>query len=128
MKHSFLRTVCFLFVCLTFGVMCFGQSGQSRTSSTSAKPGSTSDRAFLQKAMEANEAEIELGRMAKSKAKNQKVKDSAAMMVKDHTNALNRLREVSGGRDSSSNSGGTTGRDTTSTSSNNGEIKLSAEH
>ena len=137
MNHSFLRTVLVVAVCLTFGVMCFAQYSQSRTSSSSGKQNSASDKAFLQKAMEANEAEIELGHMAQSKAEDPRVKDFAAMMVQDHTNALNRLREVSateGSHGSSSKSTPQTSRsqtdsnrDTASNTDTN-DIQLSKEH
>jgi predicted outer membrane protein len=115
--------------------MCFAQYGQSRTSSPSGKQNSASDKAFLQKAMEANEAEIELGRMAQSKAEDPRVKDFAAMMVQDHTNALNRLRDVSatgGSQRSTSKSTSQPSRSQTDsnrdTASNTNDIQLSKEH
>ena len=47
---------------------------------------------FLTKAMEANAAEVKLGELAESKAQNQSVKDFAAMVVKDHTMALDKMQ------------------------------------
>jgi predicted outer membrane protein len=135
MKHLFLRTVLVVAVCFTFGVAGFAQYSQSRTSKSSSIQNSASEKAFLQKAMEANEAEIELGHMAQSKAEDQRVKDFAAMMVHDHTNALNRLREVSASeasqkssskpRSKTSNSQTNSNRDT---ASNTDDIQLSKEH
>jgi putative membrane protein len=53
-----------------------------------------SNAAFLKKAMEANAAEVQLGQLAQSKSQNQQVKDFGAMMVKDHTKALDRLQDA----------------------------------
>lgn len=58
--------------------------------------GTTTDR-FLSKAIEMNQAEIDLGRMAQSKAQDPKVKQYADMMVQDHTQALEKLRNAAGG-------------------------------
>ena len=46
---------------------------------------------FLTKAMEANAAEVKLGELAESKAQDPRVKDFAAMVVKDHTMALDKM-------------------------------------
>jgi predicted outer membrane protein len=87
--------------------------------------------------MEANQAEIELGRLAESKAENPQVKDFAAMMVRDHTDALNRLREVPGAPTSNSTSSsattttsgqGSRTKSQSSSTSSSGEIQLSKEH
>jgi putative membrane protein len=47
---------------------------------------------FLTKAMEANAAEVKLGELAQSKAQDERVKDFAAMVVKDHTMALDKMQ------------------------------------
>ena len=47
---------------------------------------------FLTKAMEANAAEVKLGELAESKAQDPRVKDYAAMVVKDHTMALDKMQ------------------------------------
>jgi putative membrane protein len=47
---------------------------------------------FMDKAIEANVTEIELGKMAETKAEDPQVKAFAAMMVKDHTKALKQLQ------------------------------------
>ena len=47
---------------------------------------------FLTKAMGANAAEVKLGELAESKAQDQRVKDYASMIVKDHTMALDKMQ------------------------------------
>jgi putative membrane protein len=47
---------------------------------------------FLTKAMEANVAEVKIAELAESKAQDQRVKDYAAMIVKDHTMALDKMQ------------------------------------
>src|SRR5215831_16674876 len=51
---------------------------------------------FLSKAIEMNQAELELSRMAQGKAENPEVKEYADMMVRDHTEALEKLRGAAG--------------------------------
>ena len=83
------------------GLVCapaaHGQKEQTGT--TQGRTGTTQD-AFLTKAMEMNQAEINLSRMAESKAQDQKVKDYAEMMVQDHTQALEKIRSAAGGSES----------------------------
>ena len=62
--------------------------------------GTTTD-SFLSKAMEMNQAEIDLSRMAQSKAQEPKVKEYADMMVQDHTQAQEKLRNAAGGSEAS---------------------------
>jgi putative membrane protein len=79
-----------------------GIARQLRGRDTSKKaPPSGSD--FLLKAIEANTAEIELSMMAQSKSQSQRVQKFAAMLVRDHTNALDRLQRLSSGVSPSSN-------------------------
>src|SRR5262245_2769545 len=47
---------------------------------------------FLTKAMEANAAEVKLAEMAQTKSQDQRVKDFASMIVKDHTMALDKMQ------------------------------------
>ena len=54
---------------------------------------STAD-SFLSKAIEMNQAELQLSRMAQVKAENPEVKEYADMMVQDHTEALEKLRSA----------------------------------
>lgn len=69
------------------------QQGQQGTQAGNA----TTPDAFMNKAMEMNQAEINLSKMAENKAMDQKVKDYAEMMIQDHTQALDKLRSASGG-------------------------------
>ena len=48
----------------------------------------------MRKAAQGAVAEIQLGELAQQKSQDQDVKDFGARMVKDHTNALERLRSV----------------------------------
>jgi putative membrane protein len=59
-----------------------------------------SDHAFFKKAIEANAAEIELGKLAQSKSQDPRVKEFASTQVKDHSDALSRLRQAEGGTQS----------------------------
>ena len=89
-----------------------GQQGRSTTSST--------DDSFLSKAIEINAAEVQLGQLAATKAQNQRVKDYANMMVKEHSAALEKLQRAhhgtstvtgqssAGTRETSRGQGGTT--------------------
>ena len=49
---------------------------------------------FLTKAMEANSAEVKLGELAQTKAQDKRVKELAAMIVKDHTMALDKMQKL----------------------------------
>jgi putative membrane protein len=61
-----------------------GQYGQSANS-------------FMNRAMQVNQAEIEMAKMAQSKTQNPQVKEYAEMMIQDHTQALDKMRSASGG-------------------------------
>jgi putative membrane protein len=52
------------------------------------------DDSFYKKAAQAGMAEVEAGQMAQEKATNPAVKEFAAMMVKDHTEANNKLKKI----------------------------------
>jgi predicted outer membrane protein len=49
---------------------------------------------FLSKAMEMNLAEVRMGELAVKKTQNAQVKDFAEMMIRDHNQALDKLREL----------------------------------
>src|SRR5438105_12863650 len=49
---------------------------------------------FLSKAMEVNADEVRLGQMAVNKTQNPRVKDFAEMLVKDHNEALDKIKEL----------------------------------
>jgi len=86
--------------------MCLSPAVAQKTqnSTDSSANSGNSDRTFLNKAMESNIAEIELARMAQMKSQNAQVKDFAAMMIKDHSDALNRLRQAASLQSSNSGS------------------------
>lgn len=52
------------------------------------------DSAFYKNAAEGGLSEVELGNLATKKSNNESVKDFGAMMVKDHTAANNKLKDV----------------------------------
>ena len=98
MRNLISRTGLVFAIALCMTVACWAQA-QTRTSqqgtysTTNQTPAAS---AFLKKAMEGNEAQIELGRLAQTKAQDQRVKDFANMMVTDHTQMLNRLHDAMG--------------------------------
>src|SRR5688572_362162 len=49
---------------------------------------------FAKQAMLANKAEVKLGELAGQKAQSSEVKEFAQMMVREHTNGLNTLKEA----------------------------------
>jgi putative membrane protein len=52
------------------------------------------DKDFVKKAVSGGKMEVELGQMAKTKAKSQEVKDFGAMMVKEHGKANDELKTI----------------------------------
>ena len=56
--------------------------------------GSSPDESFYKSAAEGGIAEVDLGNLAEQKSSNTKVKDFAAMMVKDHSAANEKLRAL----------------------------------
>jgi putative membrane protein len=114
-----MRNVCLIFsLVVSAGLMCAsaahgqkgqtGQTGQTAQTDQTGKTRQTRQKgqtgttqgSFLNKAMEMNQAEINLSKMAQNKAENQMVKEYADMMVRDHTQALDELRNASGGSQS----------------------------
>ena len=65
-----------------------GVSGQA------ARGNDVNAATFTRQAMLANKAEVKLGELAAQKAQNAEVKEFAQMMVKEHTNGLNALKEA----------------------------------
>jgi putative membrane protein len=55
---------------------------------------SSPDSAFYKNAAEGGLSEVDLGNLAKKKSNSESVKDFGAMMVKDHTAANNKLKDV----------------------------------
>ena len=94
MKNAFLLVSLVLVAGLVCAPQVYGQKKQTGTKQT----GTTQD-SFLTKAMEMNQAEINLSRMAEQKAEDPMVKDFAEMMIEDHTQAQEKLRSAAGGSD-----------------------------
>jgi putative membrane protein len=67
------------------------QSGAA--SAESATP-PTQDQTFFEQAAEGGMAEVEAGQLAQEKGSSKSVKDFAAMMVKDHTEANDKLKTI----------------------------------
>jgi putative membrane protein len=101
-----------IFFLLVLGLMTLGCTSNNKAadnSSSAAQPaagnsassnsaGNTSsadsDKDFLMKAGQGNQAEITLGKMVAAKTTNPQVKQFAQMMVKDHTAALEQIKQV----------------------------------
>ncbi|HYR41615.1 MAG TPA: DUF4142 domain-containing protein [Terriglobia bacterium] len=87
---------------------------------------------FLSKAMEVNAAEVRLGQMAVNKTQNPRVKDFAEMLVKDHNEALDKIRELREARTvTHANTETTTGastRDTERNSRSAADVTLTPDH
>ena len=90
-----------LFIILTGAVSCcFVPVGWAQTvqdQSQSAACPMNPDSSFLAKAIEANAAEVELGRLAESKSQNTRIRAFAKQMVKDHTYALDAFHRLATG-------------------------------
>ena len=66
--------------------------GRGDAAVPAVNPGAT----FLNKAIEANAAEVQLGQLAATKALSNSVKTYAQMLVKDHSMALQKLQSLQG--------------------------------
>src|SRR5262249_3444052 len=90
------RTLCKTVLAAIFA-LAFLASGYGQSNPTPATSRDTSvDQTALTKLIESNVAEVELGKIASSKATNPRVKEFAETMVKDHTEALDKLQALSG--------------------------------
>jgi putative membrane protein len=69
-------------------------AGQTSSSPTSTTASANADQKFIEDAIKGNRAEVTLGKMMASKAKDPDVKQFAQMMVKDHTTALSELEQL----------------------------------
>src|SRR5262249_53225284 len=100
--ERFMKKACsILSLVVSAGLICAPSAhGQTEeTGTTQGRTGTTQD-SFLNKAMEMNQAEINLSRMAQNKAQDPKVKQYAEMMIQDHMEALDKLRSAAGGSES----------------------------
>jgi putative membrane protein len=64
----------------------------------SNRPGAMTDKDFMTEAAAGGMAEVELGKLASTKAQNADVKKFAQMMVADHTKANTELKTLAGGK------------------------------
>lgn len=74
-----------------------GQPSTSATSAASPSAGSkvaSADRQFAMKAAQGGLAEVELGKLAEANAQNDQVKSFGERMVKDHSAANDKLKQV----------------------------------
>ena len=73
---------------------------------------------FLSKAMEINKAEMQLAEMAMNKSQNARVKDFADMIVRDHKEAMDKLKDLHEARIAGRSKTGSTTGSTTSGATN----------
>lgn len=73
-----------------------GDTTENNTSMNMA-PLSQDDSAFVMEAAAANMTEVQLGQIAQQQASNQRVKDFGNMMVTDHTQANDQLKDLASG-------------------------------
>jgi putative membrane protein len=71
---------------------------------------SSPDSAFYKHAAEGGLSEVELGNLAQTKSNNESVKDFGAMMIKDHTAANDKLKEVAASKNISLPTSGSMGQ------------------
>jgi len=98
MSHKTFSKV-FIYCSLTVMVAtaAYGQSSAAnRTKTVGTLPADSSS--FLNQIIEINQAEADIGRLAFTKAADKRVKDFAAMMVKDHSAGLKKLQSLPGGQ------------------------------
>jgi len=87
--RKFPRAAMAALLCVALISPVFSQSNPQRSQSGSSSMNMMNP---AMKLAEANFAEIELGKLAQGKATNPRVKEFADMMVKDHTEGLNKVR------------------------------------
>jgi len=68
----------------------------SNTNMSNSTSGTTSPSGFMMEAAKGGMAEVELSRLALTKAQNAEVKQFAQRMVQDHTNANTELKQLAG--------------------------------
>ena len=70
------------------------QSSGGATATKASENVNPVDRAFMRKAAEGGQAEVELGRLATEKASSPEVKEFGQRMVDDHSKANDRLKQI----------------------------------
>jgi putative membrane protein len=71
-------------------------SNMSNSMTGNSNTGATGANEFMTQAAESGMAEVELGRLAQTKAQNAEVKKFAQMMVQDHSNSNTELKQLAG--------------------------------
>jgi len=71
-----------------------GSTTEMTTDTSGMNPASSDPKDFMEKAAIGGMMEVEAGKMAQTQASSQKVKDFAAMMVKDHSDANKELMGI----------------------------------
>jgi predicted outer membrane protein len=79
---------------------------------------------LLTQAIELNAAEVRMGQLADMKAQNSRVKDYAQMLVRDHTESLNKANDLLNARLASAGVASKTAQ----TTKNAADVKLTPEH
>jgi len=82
---------------LTFAVLFSGMTVAAQTTTTSnqgATAPSKADRAFVEKALQGGNAEIQLGQLASQKSDSEDVKQFGQKMVTDHTQLGDQLKPI----------------------------------
>ena len=86
--HTMIATVAAL------GVLALAWTAAAQQGAATNTKVQRTDRNFIMKAAEGGKEEVELGRLAQSKASNEAVKQFAQRMVEDHGNANKELTEL----------------------------------
>lgn len=90
MKKVILVAVVMIFCCSVL----FGQSRNDQMKKTPNNANVQKDNEFAQKALQASQAEVNMGQLAQSRGSSQEVRDFGMMMVNDHKKANDELREL----------------------------------
>jgi len=76
------------------GAYAAGQQGASSGSSTTAMAVTSADKSFAMKAAQGGMAEVEMGKLAQTNAQSEQVKSFGERMVKDHSAANDKLKQI----------------------------------
>ncbi len=91
---------------------------QTQNQSSSQTGSALTARSFVEKVAEANQKEIEMSRMASSRAQSSRVKSYAEQLVRDHTKSLDAVKKYSTKHGISLPSGSTSGNGSSASTSN----------
>lgn len=96
MERKLVRAFAWVAVVLMATLLASAQTSQksSKSGNNSNQQLSSADRQFLHKAAEGGQAEVQLGQLAQEKAQDPKVKQFGERMVKDHSEANQKLESL----------------------------------